>query len=292
MTFSRALAWSVFWIGLSLLVSLGVGVVYGSAAATAFLTGYAIEKALSIDNLFVFLMLFAHFGVSPKQQRKVLNYGVLGVIVLRGVLIFLGLQLVGMFEWLMYVFGAIVIYTGFVLAVGKEKGFDPKTNRILRYARKLFTVSNDHKTTRFFQNAPTTASTTAARTASGRGGRMVTPLFIVLIVVETTDLLFAVDSIPAVFAVSRDPMIVFGSNILAVLGLRSLYFMLERMHEAFRFVKKGVGVILWFVGVKMLLPILGRPELTISNVQSLATVVGILLFSILLSLAIPQKKHA
>ncbi|HYM20946.1 MAG TPA: TerC/Alx family metal homeostasis membrane protein, partial [Candidatus Kapabacteria bacterium] len=230
MSFRRAVIWSIFWIGLSLACGLLIWTLNTREHALAFLAGYTIEKALSVDNLFVFLMLFTHFKITPKLQRRVLNWGILGVLVLRGLMIFVGIGLVNEFEWLMYVFGAIVIYTGIVMSFGKDSEFDPSNNKIVRFSRRIFRITGDFHGDRFF-----------VRT----GGRLaVTPLFVVLIVVEVTDVLFALDSIPAIFAVSRDPLIVYSSNILAVLGLRSLYFLLERMQSAFRFVKKGVGVIL------------------------------------------------
>jgi tellurite resistance protein TerC len=277
MSFQRALVWSCFWIGLSLGVAVIIWEFIGSHQALAFLAGYTIEKALSVDNLFVFLMLFTHFKIETKQQRRVLNWGVIGVIILRGIMIFAGIGLVNQFEWLMYIFGAIVIYTGVVMSFGKEEEFDPSKNKIIRIARKIFTVTHDYSDDRFF-----------VRQA---GKLAVTPLFIVLLVIEFTDVLFAVDSIPAIFAITRDPLIVFCSNILAVLGLRSLYFLLERMHEAFHFVKKGVGVILWFVGFKMLAPLFWHgfdPSIAVS----LIVIVGILLGSILLSLLLPHKKES
>jgi tellurite resistance protein TerC len=278
MTFPRALAWSIFWIGLSLLATLGVRMYFGSAVASAFLTGYTLEKALSVDNLFVFLMVFSYFKVDRHAQRRVLNWGIIGVLILRGILIFLGLELVERFEWLMYIFGAIVVYTGFVMAFGKDQDeFHPDKNLAVRIARRLFTVSRTQHGERFF-----------VREA---GRRMVTPLFVVLIVIELTDVVFAVDSIPAIFAVTRDPFVVYGSNVLAVLGLRSLYFLLERMHNAFRFVKAGVGVILWFVGVKMLMPLFW-PHLEIPNILSLFVILAVLTISIILSVLIKPKRRS
>jgi len=275
MSFQRALAWSVVWIGLSLLVALGVYIYVGSIQAEAFLTGYALEKALSVDNLFVFLMLFTYFGVKKDAQRRILNYGLIGVLVLRGILIFVGIELVRNFEWIMYVFGAIVIYTGFIMAFGSEKEFDPKKSWSIKIASKLFTVSHDYHGHHFFTRL--------------NGKRVATPLFLVLFVIELTDVIFAIDSIPAIFAVTRDPFIVYSSNILAVLGLRSLYFLLERAHDSFRFVKQGVGLILWFIGVKMLLPAF-LPHLEIPNVLALAVVLFILMMSVILSVSIKKKK--
>lgn len=276
MSFQRALLWSIFWIGLSLVTALVIWEFNTQDHALAFLAGYTIEKALSVDNLFVFLMLFTHFKVPPKLQRRVLNWGIIGVLLLRGVMIFAGIGLVNQFEWLMFVFGALVIYTGFMMAFGKESEFDPSKNKIIRMARKLFVVTDDFHEDKFFVRS--------------RGRRAVTPLFVVLLVVELTDVLFAFDSIPAIFAVSRDPLIVYSSNVLAVFGLRSLYFLLERMQQAFRFVKKGVGVILWFVGFKMLAPLFWEgfhPNIMVS----LLIIVGILLASVLLSLVLPERKE-
>jgi tellurite resistance protein TerC len=243
--------------------------------ALAFLAGYTIEKALSVDNLFVFLMLFTYFKIEPQIQRRVLSWGVIGVIVLRGIMIFAGISLVNTFEWVMYLFGLVVLYTGAMISFGKEeKEFDATKSWIVRLAKRVFTVSDEFHDDKFFIR---------------RAGKLIaTPLFIVLLVIEVTDVLFAVDSIPAIFAVSRDPLVVYSSNILAVLGLRSMYFLLERMQQAFRFVKKGVGVILWFVGFKMLAPLFWQgfhPSVFIS----LVVIAVILLGSILLSLAIKEK---
>ena len=279
MTFQRALAWSIFWIGLSLLATLGIRMYFGTAVAEAFLTGYTLEKALSVDNLFVFLMVFSYFKVDRHAQRRILNWGIIGVLLLRGLLIFAGLELVERFEWLMYIFGAIVVYTGFVMAFGSDdEEFHPDKNLAVRIARKLFTVSRTNHGERFFIRE--------------HGKRMVTPLFVVLIVIELTDVVFAVDSIPAIFAVTRDPLVVYGSNVLAVLGLRSLYFLLERMHNAFRFVKAGVGIILWFVGFKMLAPLFWS-KLEISNTISLFVIIAVLIIAIALSVTIkPRRSHS
>lgn len=276
MSLQRALLWSIFWVGLSLSFALYLWEYQNHEFALAFLAGYTIEKALSVDNLFVFLMLFTHFQIQPKHQRRILNYGIMGVVILRGIMIFAGIGLINEFEWLLYIFGIIIIYTGFVMAFGKEKEFDPDTSTIVRWTRKLIPVSNEFHGDKFF--------------IIHEGKRFATPMLVVLIVIELTDILFAIDSIPAVFAVSREPLIVFSSNILAVLGLRSLYFLLERMQQAFRFVKKGVGLILWFVGVKMLLPLISGGH-HISVMTSLMVIVGILLGSILLSALIKQQEE-
>jgi tellurite resistance protein TerC len=265
----------MFWIGLSLAFALYLWQYQSAEIALQFLAGYTIEKALSVDNLFVFLMLFTHFKIKPKLQRRVLNYGIMGVIILRGVMIFAGIGLVNEYEWLMYIFGVLILYTGFVMSFGKEEEFDPDKNRIIKLTRKFMNVTNEYDGDKFF--------------TMQNGKRFATPLFVVLLVVELTDVLFAIDSIPAVFAVTRDPMIVFSSNMLAVFGLRSLYFLLERMQQAFRFVKKGVGIILWFVGVKMLIPLF-IPHYHIPVMISLMVIIGILLGSILLSALINPDK--
>jgi tellurite resistance protein TerC len=220
MTFQRALLWSLFWIGISLATALVIWEIYGQELALAFLAGYTIEKALSVDNLFIFLMLFTHFKIASADQRRVLNYGIIGVILLRGIMIFAGIELVNQFEWLMYIFGAIVIYTGFIMSFGKEKEFDPEASTIIRWTRKVIPIHGNYRGDKFFIRTD--------------GILHATPLFVVLVVVELTDVLFAIDSIPAVFAITRDPLIVFSSNLLAVFGLRSLYFLLERMQQAFR----------------------------------------------------------
>jgi tellurite resistance protein TerC len=221
-------------------------------------------------------MLFTYFGVKREAQRRILNYGLIGVLILRGILIFAGIELVRHFEWIMYVFGAIVIYTGFVMAFAGEKEFDPTQSWSVRVASKLFTVTPTFHGQQFFIRE--------------NGRRVATPLFLVLFIIELTDVVFAVDSIPAIFAVTRDPFIVYSSNILAVLGLRSLYFLLERAHDAFRFVKQGVGLILWFVGVKMILPAFW-PEIVISNVAALAVVLIVLLVCVILSVTIKKKDN-
>jgi len=275
MTFQRALVWSIFWIGLSMLVALGIYAFAGIAPAEAFLTGYALEKALSVDNLFVFLMLFTYFGVKREAQRRALNFGLIGVLVLRGVLIFAGIALLRQFEWILYLLGAVVIYTGFVMVRGGEKEFDPEKSRTVRLVSRFVTVSHTYHGSRFF-----------IREA---GRKIATPLFLVVCVIEVMDVLFAVDSLPAIFAVTRDPFIIYSSNILAVLGLRSLYFLLERMHDAFRFVKQGVGLILWFIGVKMILPAFW-PAAIIDNTVALAVVIAVLLAAIVLSVTVKRAK--
>jgi tellurite resistance protein TerC len=274
MTIQRALAWSITWIGLSLLVALGIYHFVGGAQAQAFLTGYALEKALSIDNLFIFFMVFSYFGVERTAQRRALNFGLIGVVVLRGILIFSGIALVQRFEWIMYILGAVVIYTGFVMALGGDTKFDPSKSWIVKFVSRLVPVSDKMHGGRFF--------------VTEFGRRVATPLFLVVAVIEVMDVVFAVDSIPAIFSVTRDPLIIYSSNILAVLGLRSLYFLLVKAHDSFRFVKQGVALILWFIGVKMIVPAFW-PSIVISNTLALGVVIGVLVVSIVLSIAIKKK---
>ncbi len=265
-------------MGMALLSALVIWIFlpHGAEDAPAFLAGYFIEESLSVDNLFVFLMLFSYFKIAPRVQRRVLNYGIIGVIVLRGIMIFVGIGLVNKFEFVMYLFGIVVLYTAFMMFFGKEKEFDADKSLIIRWTRKFFTVTNEFHGGKFFIR---------------QAGKLIaTPLFVVIVVVEFTDLLFALDSIPAIFAVTRMPLIIYGSNILAVLGLRSMYFLLERMQAAFRFVPKGVALILCFVGAKMIAPLFWN-NFTLSTLSSLIIILSILLLSILASLMIPVRKE-
>ncbi|MDE3058546.1 MAG: TerC/Alx family metal homeostasis membrane protein [Bacteroidota bacterium] len=265
MSTRRAIFWSVFWIVLSLLLNGAVFLLYGHQKAAAFFTGYIIEKSLSVDNLFVFLMIFTFFDVSSVHQRRILNYGIIGVIILRGLLIFAGASLVERFEWIFYIFGAILIYSGYTMAFGKERRVEPEHNLILKLFKKFIPVKNAYTGDHFFLKE--------------EGVLYATPMIVVLIVIETTDVIFAIDSIPAIFGITTDPFIVFSSNLMAVLGLRSLYFVLERVQRAFVYVKYGVGVVLSFIGVKMLI----ADYAEISTLTSLAVVVSILTASVLLS---------
>ena len=276
--YRRAIFWSLFWIGAALTASAVIWLTEpkGSENSLAFLAGYFIEESLSVDNLFVFLMLFTYFKIGAEVQRRVLNYGIIGVIILRGIMIFVGIGLVDRFEFVMYIFGAIVLYTAFTMFFGKEKEFEAEKSVIIKWTRKFFTITGDFHGDKFFIR---------------RAGKLIaTPLFIVVVVVEFTDLLFALDSIPAIFAVTREPLIIYGSNILAVLGLRSLYFLLERMRSAFRHVQTGVAIILTFVGLKMIAPLFGK-EFTISTLYSLIIILGILILSILASILFPEREE-
>jgi len=237
----KAAIWTGVWVSLSLAFA---GVLFwlgGSKAAVPFLTAYVIEYALSVDNLFVFIVVFTFFKVSNVAQHRLLRWGIVGAFVLRGTLIFLGSSLVTRFEKVLYVFGAILLWTAYKLLFGDEdEEYDPESSRVLRWARKVLPVSSHNRGDHHF-------------TTREEGRFQFTPLFLVLLVVESTDVLFALDSIPAVLSISQDPFIVFSSNACAILGLRSLFFLVASLMDKFRYLKTGLGIILAFVGVKLML---------------------------------------
>jgi tellurite resistance protein TerC len=235
----EASIWSVVWITLAMGFNAGLYLFAGPEPALQFFTGYLIEKSLSVDNIFVFVLLFTSFNVPVAYQHRVLFYGVLGALVMRGMLIGLGVVLLETFHWIIYLFGAFLIFTGIRMAFHKETELHPEHNPLLRLARRVVPVTNDYEGDRFI----------VRRT----GQVLVTPLLLALMVVETTDLIFAVDSIPAIFAVTRDPLLVYTSNIFAILGLRSLYFVFANVMGKFYYLKLGLAVVLSYVGVKMVL---------------------------------------
>ncbi len=272
----KALKWVIFWICLALSFNAGVYYFLGQQKAIEFLTGYIIEESLSVDNLFVFILLFKYFKIPFHAQRRVLNWGIIGVIFLRGVFILLGSALISNFSFILFFFGAILIYSGYQMAFGKDKEIHPENNKVLRLFKRFYKTTTDYHGEKFFVKKD--------------GIKYATPLFVCLLVLESTDLVFAIDSIPAIFAITTDPFIVFSSNILAVLGLRSMYFLLSAVADKFEFVKKGVGIILCYVGVKMLLPII-KPEWHIPVYVSLIVILSVLALSILISI-IQNKKSA
>lgn len=235
----EALTWSCVWIALSLLFDAGLYFWQGSEVALQFLTGYLIEKSLSIDNIFIFVLIFAAFNVPAAYQHRVLFWGVLGALVMRGILIAVGSVLIDDFHWIIYVFGIFLIITGIRMVVQKETTVHPERNPILKLVRRIVPVTRDYERDRFFVRRAGTFS--------------VTPLLLVLVVIETTDLIFAVDSIPAIFAITNNPFLVYTSNVLAILGLRSLYFVFANIINQFYYLKIGLAVVLAFVGVKMVL---------------------------------------
>lgn len=236
--------WSSVWITLALMFAAGIFYHRGTQAGTEFLTGYVIEYSLSVDNIFVMVLIFSYFGVRSEYQHRVLFWGIIGALVMRGIMIGAGALLIERFHWVTYVFGAFLVITGVRMALEGQKEIHPEANPVLKLVRRMIPVRSDYHGQSFF--ITTTDDT-------GRQRRMATPLFVVLVVIETMDVVFAVDSIPAVFAVTRDPFIVYTSNVAAILGLRSLYFLLAGVVEKFRYLSYGLAVILAFVGVKMLI---------------------------------------
>ncbi|MBP9143130.1 MAG: TerC family protein [Thermoanaerobaculia bacterium] len=235
----EASIWSAVWIALALVFNLCVWKFLGPQPGVEFLTGYLIEKSLSIDNIFVIALLFAYFKVPDQYQHRVLFWGILGALVMRAAFILAGAALLGRFHWIIYLFGAFLVLTGIKMAFTPEHGLEPEKNPVVRLVRRLMPVTSDYRGANFFVR---------------EGGRLAaTPLFLVLVMVEFTDLVFAVDSIPAIFAVTRDPFLVYTSNVFAILGLRSLYFLLAGVMHKFEYLKLGLAAILVFVGVKMAL---------------------------------------
>jgi len=267
----EALLWSAFWIMLALLFNLGVYYFRGSEDALEFLTGYLLEKSLSVDNIFVFIMIFTYFRVPYVHQHKVLFWGILGALIMRATFILLGVTLIQKFHWIIYVMGAFLIVTGFKMATQKDEEINPERNPVLRLFRRLMPVTDAYEGDRFFVR---------------RAGRIAaTPLFVVVLIVETTDVIFAVDSIPAILAITLDPFIVYTSNVFAILGLRALYFALAGVVRLFHYLPYGLSLILVFVGVKMLLVDIYKIPIGIA----LGTVAAILAISIIASLLFPPK---
>jgi tellurite resistance protein TerC len=268
----EAATWSGVWVALSLTFALAIYLTMGRESGLEFVTGYLIEYALSVDNIFVFVLIFTYFNVPEKYQHRVLFWGIVGALVLRGVMIVAGSALVTRFAWTLYIFGAFLVFTGIRMALQKDDAaYNPEHDPVLRLSRKLIPVTNDFHGDKFFTRLP-----------SPNGGEHVaaTPLFIVMVIVNTTDIIFATDSIPAIFAVTRDPFIVYTSNICAVLGLRALYFLLAGVVGKFVYLKLGLAIVLVFIGLKMLL----EHFIHIPTLASLGAVGGILGTSILASM--------
>lgn len=270
----EALVLSAVWICLALLFNVGVYLWRGQETALEFLAGYLMEKSLSVDNIFVFLLMFSAFGVPSLYQHKVLFWGILGALVMRGVFIAAGVTLMEMFHWIIYVFGSFLIVTSIKMALQKEKEIHPERNAVLRLFRRFVPVTANYEGEKFVVK---------------RGGRyFATPLLIVLLAVETTDVIFAVDSIPAILAVTRDPFIVYTSNVFAILGLRALYFALAGLMGLFHYLNYGLSAILAFVGIKMLLSDIYK----IPIVASLGIISCILIASVLASILWPRREAA
>jgi tellurite resistance protein TerC len=252
----EAAGWTAFWIALALVFNAGVYWVAGPQKGLEFLTGYLIEKALSVDNIFVFVMVFAYFGIPAKYQHRVLFWGILGALLMRGAMIGAGAYLIHQFHWVIYIFGAFLVVTGIRMAFHREREIEPEANPVIRLVRRLVPITSRYHGQKFFVREPAGEGGTGPRAAGGgrRATRLVaTPLFVVLVFIETTDLLFAVDSIPAIFAITEDPFIVYTSNVFAILGLRALYFLLAGVIDRFHFLQVGLSAVLVFVGAKMLL---------------------------------------
>ncbi len=263
-----------FWVGLAVAFNIFIYFSRGPEQAMKFLAGYVIEESLSVDNLFVFLIIFSYFKVPEKDQHRVLFWGILGALIMRAIFILAGVHLIESFHWIIYVFGAFLVFTGYKLVFGKEKEVKPEKNPLLKAFRKIVPVTENYEGDRFFIR---------------RAGKiMATPLMVVLLAVETTDVIFAVDSIPAVLAVSKDPFIVYTSNVFAILGLRALFFALSGLMHLFHYLNYGLGVILAFVGFKMLI----EHFYVIPITGSLAFIALTLTASILISIAKPPAgKH-
>jgi tellurite resistance protein TerC len=270
-SFKESMTWTVVWVVLAMIFNAGVWQFGGSQKGLEFFTGYLIEKSLSVDNVFVFALLFSYFAVPAKYQHKVLFWGILGALIMRAIMIALGAVLITRFTWIIYVFGAFLILTGIKMVVKREEEIHPERNPVVRLFKRLMPVTADYRGDRFFVREG--------------GRRWATPLFVVLLLVEFSDLIFAVDSIPAIFAVTTDPFIVYTSNVFAILGLRSLYFALAGVMDKFHYLKVGLGVVLVFVGVKMLL---AHTAWKIPTLLSLGVVVGILAVSVVVSLLKPR----
>ena len=277
----EALGWSAVWISLGLLFNLGIYLGWCGAyapaqrgpAALEFLTGYLVEYSLSVDNVFVFALLFRYFHIPPLHQHRVLFWGILGALVMRGTLIFAGIALLKQFHWVIYIFGAILILSGIKMWRASEGAVDPSSNKVLRFLRSTLPVTHELHGSKFF--------------VRHAGKIAVTPLFIVLVFVEWTDLVFAVDSIPAVLAITHDAFIVFTSNVMAMLGLRSLYFALAGVMDKFHLLHYGLSALLVFIGTKMLL----ADYYKLPTVISLSVIAGVLLVSIVASVLTAPKEE-
>ena len=267
----EALIWSAVWISLALIFNYGIYVFLGKEKAIEFLTGYIVEKSLSVDNLFVFIMLFTYFKVDVKHQHKVLFWGILGALVMRAIFIFAGVALINKFHWIIYIFGALLIFTGIKMLFHKEENIDPDRNPLVKLFKKIFPVTEKEHGDKFFVRL--------------NGKTVATPLFIVLLMVEFTDLIFAVDSIPAILAITNDTFIIFSSNVFAILGLRALYFALTGITKYFYYLKYGLSAILVFVGIKMTIVDFYKVPI----VSSLLVISGILIISVVVSVLRPKN---
>jgi tellurite resistance protein TerC len=269
----EAAGWSVFWVVLSLAFNAFVYFEFGRQAAIEFLTGYLIEKSLSVDNLFVFVMIFSYFRVPARYQHRVLFWGIIGALLMRASLIGVGSYLIEQFNWMIYVFGAFLVYTGVRMSLEKETAIEVEANPLIKLMRKFLPITNRYHDQKFL-----------VREA---GKWVATPLLIVLVMVESTDVIFALDSIPAIFAITKNTFIVYTSNIFAILGLRALYFLLANVIDKFHLLKYGLAITLTYIGVKMLITMF---DIHINTILSLGIVAVVLTTSVILSLTFPRKE--
>ncbi len=269
----HSIKWVLIWVALAACCNLVILFTMGKQLALEFTAGYLIELSLSVDNLFVFMTIFLGFGIRDKAQHRVLGYGIAGAVILRFIFIFFGLKLVSMFEWLLYIFGAILIVNGIKMMKSDEEAKDPHESLVIRIISKILPMSMEFDGDRFMMKAD--------------GKRLFTPLFAVLCLIECSDIIFAIDSVPAVFSVSQNLIVVYTSNIFAILGLRQLYFVLAHLQERFQYVKYGVGVLLMFTGVKLLGLIF---DFHISTVVSIGIIFFVIVTSIVVSMVLSRKK--
>ena len=267
----EAIGWTIAWITLAMLFNLGIWHYAGAEKALKFTAGYLIEYSLSVDNIFVFALLFSYFAVPAQYQHRVLFWGILGALIMRAMMIAAGSVLIAKFWWIIYVFGAFLVITGLKMIFKKEEEIHPERNPVVKWFKRLMPVTSDYRGDKFFIRE--------------KGVVMATPLFIVLLMVEISDVIFAVDSIPAIFAVTTDPFIVYTSNVFAILGLRSLYFALAGVLDKFHYLKIGLGVVLTFVGVKMFL---GHTPYKIDTATSLGVIFAVLASAVVASLVWPK----
>lgn len=272
-SFREAASWTTVWVTLALAFNIGVYYELGKEKALEFLAGYLIEQSLSVDNLFVFIMIFSYFHISNKYQPKILKWGIIGALALRAVFIIAGIDLIERFSWTIYIFGGILIVTGIKMGFGKEEQLEPEKNLAVRIIRRFMPITKRIRSDKFFVR---------------RGGiTAATPLFLALVVIESSDVIFAIDSIPAVLSVTRDPLIVYTSNAFAIMGLRSMYYLLANVMGMFAYLKLGVSFILAFVGLKMLLT---HTQFKIPIHFSLGVIFGVLTISVLSSIITARRK--
>lgn len=269
----HSVKWVFFWMLMASACCVGIWVFVGSKSGLEFAAGYLIEMSLSIDNLFVFMSIFMSFGIKEEVQHRVLNWGIIGAVILRFLFIFFGLKIVSLFGWILYIFGAVLIINGIKMTVGKEEEIRPQDSKIIKAVGKILPMTDSFRGKRFM--------------VKSNGRYVFTPLFAVLCFVECSDIIFAIDSVPAVFSVSTDLFIVYSSNIFAILGLRQMYFVLEHLRERFQYVKYGVGIILIFTGLKLGLLIFG---ISISIPVSICIIFFVIVWSVILSAVISRRQ--